>query len=119
MSYIEPHKRGDTWGGVEFTLTELQPDLITYLPINLTGCSVLMQFRKSHNSAIVMEFSTTDATITIPNPLNGKIKVIGRDINLSAGDIFMYDVQLTYANGVIETLFEDTWLINNDISRKQ
>ena len=117
MSYIEPHKRGDTWGGVEFTLTELQPDLITYLPINLTGCSVLMQFRKSHNSIIVMEFSTANGTITISNPLNGVIKVKGRNIDISAGDTLMYDVQVTYSNGVIETLFEDTWTINNDVSR--
>ena len=117
MSYIEPHKRGDTWGGVDFTLTELQPDLITYLPINLTGCSVLMQFKKSHNSAIVMEFSTANGTITIPNPLNGVIKVKGRNIDISAGDTLMYDVQVTYSNGVIETLFEDTWTINNDVSR--
>lgn len=117
MSYIEPHKRGDSWGGMQLKLSELQADSVTEIPRNLTGCTVLIQFRKYHDSAIVMEFSTADSTITIPNPLNGIIIVKGRKIEILGGDTLIYDVQLTDANGIVETLFADSWIIDNDISR--
>ena len=55
MSYLDPHILGDTFGGAQFALSELQPDGITYTAVDLTGCTVLIQFRKSHNTSVVMD----------------------------------------------------------------
>ena len=118
MSYLDPHILRDTFAGAQFALSELQPDGITYTAVNLTGCTVLIQFRKSHNTAVVMEWSTADASITIPNPLTGVILMKGREINIPVAGEYVYDVELTYANGTVETLFQDSWEIRNDISRR-
>lgn len=55
MSYLDPHILRDTFAGAQFALSELQPDGMTYKAVNLTGCTVLIQFRKSHNTAVVMD----------------------------------------------------------------
>ena len=39
MSYLDPHILGDTFGGAQFALSELQPDGITYTAVDLTGCT--------------------------------------------------------------------------------
>ena len=55
ISYLDPHILRDTFAGAQFALSELQPDGMTYKAVNLTGCTVLIQFRKSHNTSVVMD----------------------------------------------------------------
>lgn len=117
MSYvIENHKKGDTWNGLSFVIQELQPDGVTYVPENLTGVTVLIQFRPSDNGSVIFEFKSEDNTVTIPNPLNGEIFMTPRKMDVNANR-YIFDVQLTYADGTVITIFDGVWQITNDISR--
>lgn len=57
---IVDHKVGDTWNGFSFTLE----DEDTMLPVDLTGVSVLIQFKITPNSITAFEFKTSDGTVT-------------------------------------------------------
>jgi hypothetical protein len=109
---IVDHKVGDTWNGFSFTLE----DEDTMSAINLTGYSILIQFRLNNNSIIAFEFKTSDGTITIPNPATGEFIMMPRIMNY-APNTYKFDVQLTSPSGEIETIVSDYWKLVNDISR--
>lgn len=113
---IVDHRKGDTWDGFSLLLEEYDTDGVTLIPINLTGVNVLIQFKSHYNSAISFEFKTSDSTITIPNPLNGEILMMPRIIDVPA-NTYMFDVQLTYTNGTVQTIVSDYFKIYSDISR--
>jgi len=79
---------------------------------DLTGVTALMQLRATPDSATVLyTFTTTIAnneiTITIP-------QAHWATITWTTG---VYDLQLTYAGGVIDTLFRGTITVEKDVSR--
>lgn len=113
---IADHKKGDTWDGMSFLCEELQEDGITLLPVNLTDVEVLIQFKVSESGSPVFEFKTADNTITIPNPLTGELFMMPRKMDVYANK-YMFDLQLTYADGSVQTIASDFWEIKNDISR--
>jgi hypothetical protein len=116
-NFIEPHKRGDTWDGIEIEYFEYAPDGITKIPTNLTGVTVLCQFKGNANGFYVFfDFKTSDGTVTIPNPLNGKIILMPKEINVSAA-VYSTDVQLTFPSGRVESNLAGSWKIYDDISR--
>jgi hypothetical protein len=113
---IIEHKRGDTWDGMSFLCEELQEDGVTYLPVDLTGVEILIQFKESENGTAAFEFKTSDDTVTIPEPLSGEFFMMPRKIETRPNN-YMFDVQLTYPDGTTETPISDFWKITNDISR--
>lgn len=113
---IEDHFAGDTWNGMELTLEELQEDGVTVIsPINLTGCSVRSQFRKTAKGSVAFEFKTDDDTILITDAAAGKIEFQARKMDYEPGS-YIFDVEVTFADGCVKTLFKDAWNIVNDIS---
>lgn len=112
---IAEHKRGDTWNGMSFLCEELQEDG-SHLPLDLTGVKVLIQFKTSNNGNPIFEFKTDDGTITIPEPLAGEIIMMPRIIDVYPNK-YIFDIQLTYPNGIVETIVSGSWVIINDVSR--
>lgn len=110
---IPAHKRGDSWnGGVLFFEQQDVPEIN---PVDLTGVSVLIQFRDKPNGRVVFEFKTEDNTVSIPNPLDGKIVLKGRRMTYPECDYYG-DVQLTYPGDFVQTRPKLRWQILNDIS---
>lgn len=114
---IEDHKKGDTWDGFKFKIedeTEIDSDV--YEPRDLSGCEIIAQFRTNPNGSVIFEFKTDDDTITIPTPENGEFILMPRIINVPAMT-YVFDVQITYPSGVIESFDPDYFKIIQDISR--
>ena len=107
---IAPHKKGDTWNGMVVTVSE------NGIPVNLTGYTAISQFKTSANGSTAFEFKTNDNTLTIPNPIAGKIYYTGRKIDVSANK-YIFDLQIASPDNIIKTIATGYWQIVQDISK--
>ncbi len=111
MTYTIPaHRRGDTWDGVNSIIIN-----VNGVPINLTDAVIKIDFRQSLDSPVVLTLSTNDGTIEVIKLLEGSIRIPPKKIEIPFGK-YMYDLQVTYPNGVIKTYMEGTWEIKPDIT---
>jgi len=83
-------------------------------PLNLTGASILMQFRKTPISPVLLEKRNT-AGITISETVPGKWTLDETAITLPEGPYY-YDVQITLADGTIKTYQKGTYTSQEAIS---
>ena len=102
--------RGDTWKHV---FDYLEPDGVT--AVDLTGVSARLQLRSSLETAAVETLSSATGEISI---------VMGRiSLNLPAarsgllGGVLLYDLELTYPNGDVETIVAGVLNILGDVTR--
>jgi hypothetical protein len=75
-NYIKNHPKGTTWYGMELLVEEeVFPftDPKTYTPKDLTGISVFAEFYKKNSEEVSFTFKTDDESVSIPNPIDGKI----------------------------------------------
>ena len=93
---LAPHIKGTTWYGMVCTITEDDGS-----PKNLTGVTAISTFRKNHNSAIALEFKTSDASLTIPNPIDGKIYYNERFIDIAEAH-YIFDLFITTSDGKVD-----------------
>lgn len=104
-------KRGDTFDEVLF---ELKKDGTA---IDLTGATIKMQLRKAAGGPIFLEFtSVSSAGITITDASAGKFKINSVIINLEA-NVYLYDIEITFASGEVRTWVSGQFTILNDITR--
>ena len=114
---IADHIKGDTWDGFKFKIEdETEVGSGIYEPRDLSGCNIISQFRSSQNGSVIFEFKTSDNSITIPTPENGEFILMPRIINVTAMT-YIFDVQLTYFSGVVESFDPDYFKIIQDISK--
>lgn len=107
---FKTHYKGDYWNGATFTIER------DGLPIDLTGVSVLMQFRKDRKTGdLEREISTLNEGIVLPEPEQGVIIVSPFIMNFEAG-VYYYDIQVTYVGGAIKTYVNGRILVKQDIS---
>jgi hypothetical protein len=94
-------------------------------PLDLTDCHIKADFRAGINikPAITMESHPADvegepqpALIEISDPLQGKFKFAKQIIDIKAG-AYIYDVQLTLANGDIFTWLKGTMTVEQDVTQ--
>jgi hypothetical protein len=109
-NYFSDQKRGDTFNGRKITLKK------NGTAIDLTGATVLMQFKLDISGISRFEFKTANGSITIPNPLTGQIIMMPKVINEVAG-IYYFDMQITFPNGTVKTYLSGKWNITEDVSR--
>lgn len=100
---------GDTFNGLAF---ELDRNLS---PIDLTGVIMKMQIRRGSNGQVIKELTTSNG-ITITDPLAGKFK-IDAFVNPSTAYNYVYDLELTYPNGVVDTYIKGFFPIIEDVTR--
>jgi hypothetical protein len=90
-------KRGDTFKAKTITF-----------PFNITGCTFLMQFRKSeigvNTNDVAFEWKSSDNSFQITNAANGVLLMNKKVMNFEP-NFYVSDLQITRANNDIETLF--------------
>lgn len=109
---LSDRKRGDTFPGVE-----LQYLGDNNVPTNLTGYSIKIDFKRDTTSDIAeFTFSTSDNSILMHEPINGKFKLVPRPLDYQIGKYY-FDIQLTSPEGYVKTLADGELNIINDITR--
>lgn len=106
------HRRGDTFNGHTFEISQNGD------PVDFTDAEILIQFRASPISNVVLEWSTEDG-ITISGAENNVINMAsktGEEMDIPAGT-YKYDIQVVLSNGVTNTYVKGSMKIINDISR--
>lgn len=93
---LAPHIKGTTWYGMVCTITEEDGS-----PKNLTGVTAISTLRKNHNSAIALEFNMTDSSLTIPNPIDGRIYYNKRFIDIPEAN-YKFDLFITNSEGDVD-----------------
>jgi ribosomal protein S1 len=106
---IADHKRGDTWNGMVVTIKK------NGVPVDLTGYSAISRFKNNPTGTAIFEFKTSDDTLTIPNPTDGKIYYSKRKIEVQANR-YVFDLQITNLDNVVKTVANGSWTITQDIS---
>lgn len=112
MTYNIPnHRRGDTWAGISSITI-----LVSSTPVNLTNSVVKMEFRQSIDSPVALTLTTANSSIVLSGaPTNGTIQIPPIKIEIPFAK-YLYDLQVTYPNGVVKTYMSGTWTILPDIT---
>lgn len=87
-------------------------------PIDLSGASVRSQIRPAYDSSSFVAF---DISIVAP-ATNGEIlwemdASTTEGINLSLGTIWVYDVEVEYASGVVQRILQGSAIISPEATR--
>lgn len=114
MIYNFPnHISGDTFKGISaITLLE------NGSPIDLTDCSVYVQFRSIFNlaSPVVFQFLSDEGNIGVTIPALGVISIPAQIIDVPAGE-YDYDLQVMFPDGVVKTYLKGRFKILPSITR--
>ena len=103
-------KKGDTWNGLGFEIKNQE----TNAPLDLTGCTIVIQFKKEKNQSRI-SFEFKEETIDLYEPTNGKFRMKPRIMNYDSG-IYYFDAQVTFPNGTIKTICSNRINILQDIT---
>jgi hypothetical protein len=87
-----------------------------YEPVDLTGATIISQFKTTPKGGMVFEFKTSDNSITIPTPANGEFFYEERIINVPANN-YIFDFQITFPSGVVFSSEPDYFRIKQNISQ--
>lgn len=103
--------RGDTWNGFSFQL--LDDD---HLPIDILDIEdVFIQFKRSPlNSVADFEYKLSENTII--KDMNDIFNLTPLLMDFEVG-LYVFDVQITYVGGAINTLFSGNLSIIQDVTR--
>jgi len=107
---FKPHVKGDTFAGVKFIVN------IGGAPANLTGASIRIQLRSSPVHPVKHELSTSNGHISISNAVPGEFTINKIVIDFPAGN-WVYDCEITFADGSKKTYFGGTFPIIQDVTR--
>jgi hypothetical protein len=108
---IDNQYRGDTYDGVQFTLLNTEDNS----PIDLTGVNIKIQFRyNSKIGGLQKEINNGDG-VTISDAVNGVFSIDPFLIDWNP-DIYFFDIQMTFTNGVIRTYIQGTIKVIQDVT---
>ena len=101
---------GDRFKPIEFVID------VNGVPLDLTGCTVRMQFRKNVNSNNNpdYEFSTDEGNIDISS---GTIKTVFIPKLEIDGGLYSYDLEVTTSTGEVTTYVRGSIKVIEDISK--
>lgn len=103
---LSDHWRGDTWPGMVVTITGL----------TLAGASAKMQLRDRVNGKKKAEWSTGATNDIAINSGAGTATVDPLILDYEAGT-YVYDLEITLADGTVRTVIQGTLKIIDDITR--
>jgi hypothetical protein len=104
--------KGDTFTGLKMTFYDGVGEDKT--PMDLTGVSIVIAFKKGAGQNAVFAFLTSDATITIPDPESGEVFLQPRLMDYPAMT-YVFDVELTFLSGTVRTYLKDSWRVCQDV----
>ena len=106
---FKDHIKGDTFKQQVFTFSKNDA------PINLTGASIKIQFKKNKSdssAALTLEIGTG---ITLTDAVNGEFAIDEQIIDLTPGQYY-YDIQLTQADSTVFTYVSGNINILQDVT---
>jgi hypothetical protein len=83
-------------------------------PMDLTGASIVIEFKKGAGQNAVFAFKTSDNTITIPDPTNGQAFLQPRLMTYSAYN-YIFDVEVTFPSGTVVPFFKGYWRVCQNV----
>lgn len=108
---FQSQPRGDNFLGIHIFLFDS-----ANVALDLTGCNCKMQLRRTPGNKIILEWSTYSQTISVST---NEIYVKERSGTIM--DIpdfkYLYDIQLIYSDGFIDTILKGLFPIDADITR--
>lgn len=108
---INDQYKGDTYDGIQFTILNTEGNT----PIDLTGVSIRSQFRFGSKTGGIQKEITNGNGITIDDAVNGVFSIDSFIIDWSP-DIYYFDVQITFSNGIVRTYIQGTIKVIQDIT---
>ena len=101
--------RNDTWAQV-FAI------LANNVAVNLTGCTITIQIRKTATaSSIDLTLSTADSTITIGGASSNQI-TLNKKVTIAAGS-YLYDMNVLFPSGEVKTYVWGSFFVQEDITK--
>ena len=117
--------RGDDWTRL-FDVTYSDESTNTAQSIDMTGWTGRMQIRESDadDAHVLLEVNSADSQITCgPQLINGRIwqmvvyLTAAQTRTLPAGLVAYYDIQLTKADGKVQTFYFGDFCVQGDITK--
>jgi len=108
---IDNQYKGDTYDGVQFTLLNTEDNA----PIDLTNVAIKIQFRYDSKIGGIQKEITNGNGITVSNAINGVFSIDSFLIDWSP-DIYYFDIQMTFPNGIVRTYIQGTIKVIQDIT---
>jgi hypothetical protein len=108
---IPDHYKNDTFDGLSFALKYTDDDT----PIDLTGASIKVQFRRNSERGTLAKELNIGTGITMLDDANGAFQIDSFIIDWNA-DIYYYDVEITYADAVVKTYVKGKLKVIQDIT---
>jgi hypothetical protein len=103
------HYKGDTFNAITFTIKE---DAVA---VDLTGAAIKMDFRKVSATGDPQQSMSIGSGITIVNDVGGIFK-LDSFINNWAAQTYVYDAEITFADGSIKTYFKGSLKVEQDVA---
>ena len=111
MSLNFSHIQGDTFEAVNFAVVK------NTVALSLTGAVIKMQLKKECNGVAILALtSVASAGLTITNAAGGLFKINQQIINIPEFN-YIYDIQITFADGTVKTWVEGNFVVKCDITR--
>lgn len=105
------HIKGDTFEAVNFAVVK------NTVALSLTGAVIKMQLKKECNGVAILSLtSVASAGLTITNAAGGLFKINQQIINIPEFN-YIYDIQITFADGTVKTWVEGNFVVKCDITR--
>ena len=104
-------KKGDTFIGRQLTITNKTLNQ----PVDLTGYTISAKFRQSSRTGTEVKSITNSSGINLTDPTNGIFTIDSFKADWEP-DIYYYDFEFTSPGGDIQTYFEGTILILQDVT---
>ena len=80
--------------------------------VNLTAATIRMQI---YDGTTVVKTITSSSGITVTSAANGEFNIT--DFIPTTSGQFVYDLQVTFASGVVKTYFRGNWLVVDDVTQ--
>ena len=105
------HIKGDTFEAVNFAVVK------NTVALSLTGAVIKMQLKKECDGVAILSLtSVASAGLTITNAAGGLFKINQQIINIPEFN-YIYDIQITFADGTVKTWVEGNFVVKCDITR--
>ena len=105
--------KNDTSNEVKFTITKTIDTIVT--PVDLTGVAIIMKLKKGVASTTSIKTFSVSSGITLTDATNGVFAVDAFIVDVDAFK-YLYDIQITFTDGVVRTYLKGNFKVNQDIS---
>ncbi len=101
--------RNDTWSQTFAILADTTP-------VDLTGCTILIQVRPAPASAsVVLTLTSANSSISIGGANRNQI-TLNKIVDVAAGS-YVYDMNVTFPSGEVKTYIWGNFIVQEDITK--